>query len=176
MIVSIDIETTGLNSDKHSVLEIAAVIDRGEEIEDCEVIHCYVVHEEVLGNLYALNMNKEAIQRIINRRKNNFVFLKPDQVKDYFNARLPKEKFTAAGANLANFDLRFLRKLGWELNCFHRIIDVGNLYWDWVLDSDKLPGMQTCLERAGIPGNVKHNAIDDCRDVIKLIRKKRQPF
>ncbi len=62
MIVSIDIETTGLNSDKHSVLEIAAVFDRGEwNIENCEVIHCYVVHEEVLGSLYALNMNKKAI-------------------------------------------------------------------------------------------------------------------
>ncbi len=173
MIVSIDIETTGLDPNKHSVLEIAAVIDRGEVgVDWCEVIHCYVIHEEVLGNLYALNMNKQAIQRII-KRDRKFIFLKPNQVAGWLTDQLPMQKYTIAGANFANFDLRFLEKLGWEPNCFHRIMDVGNLYWDYGLDGDKLPGMQRCLDRARIPGNVKHNAIDDCRDVIKLIRKKK---
>ena len=169
MIVSIDIETTGLDPDKHSVLEIAAVIDRGEEIENCEVIHCYVVHEEVLGNLCALNMNKRAIEQIVERGP--FVYLKPHEVRDFFNARLPKEQFTVAGANFAYFDARFLEKLGWLPNCFHRIMDIGNLCWNFALDGDKLPGMQTCLNRVGIKGNIKHNAIDDARDVLRIIRK-----
>ncbi len=173
MIVSIDIETTGLNVEKHSVLEIAAVIDDPMlYVDNCEVIHCYVVHEEVVGSLYALNMNKEAIQRIINKdNDSSFRFITPGGVKDYFNSKLPKEKYTIAGANFANFDLWFLRKLGWEPNCYHRIIDVGNLYWDWNLDGDKLPSMEVCLKRAGFKGGVKHNAIDDARDVLRLIRE-----
>ncbi len=171
MIVSIDIETTGLDPNVHSVLEIAAVIDNDEKnITDCDVIHCYVIHSEVVGSLVALNMNTEAIRRIIDRQ-DSFTFITPEQVADYFNFRLPKEKYTVAGANLANFDLRFLRKLDWEPNCFHRIIDVGNLYWDWTIDYDRLPSMQKCLERAGFEGSVKHNAIDDARDVLRLIRK-----
>ncbi len=173
MIVSIDIETTGLDSSKHSVLEIAAVIDRGEgRVENCEVIHCYVVHEEVLGNLYALNMNREAIYRIVDQHRDSFFrFITPGEVKDYFDSKLPKEQFTVAGANFAYFDARFLEKLGWLPNCFHRIMDVGNLCWNFSLDGDELPSIHTCLNRVGIKGNVKHNAIDDARDVLRIIRK-----
>ncbi len=169
MIVSIDIETTGLCPDKHFVLEIAAVWYKGKVLN---TVHCYVVHEEVIGNLYALNMNKEAIQRLI-ERDSRFTYLKPDEVKEFLDRNLPKEQYTVAGANLANFDLRFLRKLGWKPNCHHRIMDVGNLYYDWVLDGDELPSVQTCLKRAGIPGNVKHNAVDDAKDVLRLIGAKR---
>ncbi len=170
MIVSIDIETTGLDPDKHQVLEIAAVIDKGElNVDNCEVIHCYVVHEEVVGNLYALNMNKEAIDKIFYRHMYpNFTFLKPENVAEFFDSKLP-EAYTVAGANFANFDARFLRKLGWT-GCWHyRIMDVGNLFYQPSLDGEELPGLDTCLARAGL-GPVKHNAIDDAKDVLRLIR------
>ncbi len=171
MIVSIDIETTGLDPERHSVLEIAAVVDKGEgEVDWCQVVHCYIISEEVLGNLIALNMNKQAIQRII-KREDQFTYLDPSEVKDYFDSQLPKEQFTVAGANFANFDSRFLKKLGWLPNCFHRIMDIGNLCWNFSLDGDALPSSQECLNRVGIKGNIKHNAIDDARDVLRIIRK-----
>ncbi len=161
MIVSIDIETTGLDPKKHKVLEIAAVwFEAGVE----QVVQCYVKQTEVFGNLYALNMNKKAIEQIVKGEG-----IEESEVADFFDSRLP-DFYTIAGCNFANFDLRSLRKLGWEPNCYHRIIDVGNLYWR-AIDGDQLPSMQTCLRRAGIPGNVKHTAIGDARDVLKLIRK-----
>ncbi len=164
MIVSIDIETTGLDPEKHKVLEIAAVwFVAGVE----QVVQCYVKQTEVYGHLYALNMNEKAIERIVNGEG-----IEESEVAKFFDSKLP-DFYTAAGANFANFDLRFLRKLGWEPKCHHRIIDVGNLYWDPTIDGDNLPSMQECLRRARIPGNVKHNAVDDAKDVLKLIGVKR---
>jgi inhibitor of KinA sporulation pathway (predicted exonuclease) len=38
---------------------------------------------------------------------------------------------------------------------------------------DKVPpSLDTCLERAGIQSVVTHKALDDARDVIRVLRKK----
>jgi hypothetical protein len=84
------------------------------------------------------------------------------------------DKIVVAGKNYANFDLRFLEKLpGWSRIKFdHRIIDVGNLYWEPKDDGPHLPDLSKCLKRAGLNPLVSHNAIADAIQVIQLIRAK----
>jgi hypothetical protein len=85
-----------------------------------------------------------------------------------------KERIVVAGKNYANFDLRFLEKLkNWKwINFSHRIIDVGNIYWDPKGDDIHLPDLTACLYRARLNTVVTHRAIDDAKQVIELIRAK----
>ncbi len=158
MIVSIDIETTGLDPERHSVLEIAAV---WRENGTVKIATCFVKQTEVFGNLVALNMNKDAIAQIVNGEG-----IEESEVSEFLDSKLP-DNYIVAGAN---FDARFLRKLGWEPKCHHRIIDVGNLYWD--KKSDKLPGIQKCMNIAGF-GTIKHDAVSDAVDVLRLVENLR---
>ncbi len=65
--LSIDIETTGLNPEKHQVLSIGVIVeDTTKKLPFSEIpkFHCAIVHEEVVGSLFALNMNRDLIKTI----------------------------------------------------------------------------------------------------------------
>jgi oligoribonuclease len=90
------------------------------------------------------------------------------------NMRTKPVTITAAGKNFGTFDKRFLEKLPrWNVvvRFRNRIIDPAVLYVDWKND-DSLPSLDTCKERAGIPGNVTHNALEDAWDTLQVIRAK----
>ena len=53
----------------------------------------------------------------------------------------------------------------------NRIIDPAVLYVDWKNDT-ALPGLEECKKRAGIPGSVSHNALEDAWDTLQVIRAK----
>ena len=171
--VSIDIETTGLNPDKHQILEFGAVIDDGSPIDECPTFRYIVKHDQICGDPYALAMNQELLYEMANPGTTMFGI---ENLFTQFNAWLHvqglTEKIVVAGKNYANFDLRFLEKLvGWNTIEFdHRIIDVGNLYWRPSEDGAYLPPMGKCLKRAGLDPTVTHHAIDDAKQVIQLIR------
>jgi hypothetical protein len=78
----------------------------------------------------------------------------------------------AAGKNFGSFDKQFLERLpglkGW-VKFKHRSIDPGNLFWRPQTDKE-LPGSKTCMERAGIPGEVAHTAVADAMAVIQMVR------
>ena len=90
------------------------------------------------------------------------------------NNMLSRGHITVAGKNFGSFDLQFLKRLtrNEQLTSIirHRNIDPGNLYWVPNQDGASLPNLKTCLERAGIDEVVDHTAVDDARQVIKLIR------
>ena len=78
----------------------------------------------------------------------------------------------AAGKNFASFDLQFLNQLpGFRkfIRFKHRFLDPAMLWWDPDLD-DGPPDTKTCMERAGLAGEVAHTAIEDALVVVKLIR------
>lgn len=78
-----------------------------------------------------------------------------------------------AGKNFATFDKLFLEGQVRDWNKLfkirQRIIDPGILFIDWQND-EAVPGLQQCKERAGISGDVTHDAVDDALDVIALLR------
>lgn len=181
--VSIDIETTGLDSSWCQTLEIGAVIDDWmSPLYELKRFHCYVVHDRIIGDPFALSMNHKILNRIANRKKpenREYNFCTPAEavqklrrfIENYFANFHEDTKIVAAGKNYARLDDRFLNAMpGFsELKLLHRNIDPGMRYWDPRIDKVP-PDTKTCLTRAGFDTDVQHEAIDDALDVIRLIR------
>lgn len=178
--VSIDIATTGLNPENCQVLEIGAVIDDGvTPIEDCPTFHCYVDHNLILGEPFAVSMHPTILRRIATHEE-GYTYLQSWEVSTRFRDFLKahgldpeNEKIVVAGKNFASFDARFLRELtGWEkyIKVRHRILDPAALYWQPEIDGVELPDTMTCMRRAGISGEVAHTAVEDATMVVRLIR------
>lgn len=182
--VSLDIETTGLNDFDCQTIEVGAVIDDWETpVEELPSFRCYVDHGHFYGEPYALSMHPKIFRYIATKGKESeegIAILSPDEVAGYFVEWLlshglnpVKQHLTMAGKNFASFDRNFLKRLpDWEelVISQHRIIDPGNLFWDPDIDLRGLPNTKTCMERAGIPGEVAHTAVEDAIVVAKLIR------
>lgn len=66
--VSIDIETTGLDPINHKILSIGAIVEDTENklpYEDLPKFHVAILHHELVGSPYAINMNKDLIEAIV---------------------------------------------------------------------------------------------------------------
>jgi len=88
------------------------------------------------------------------------------------------DKITAAGKNFSSFDKAFLDseyfiKESLSDRIRHRVLDVGPMFISF--EDKSVPGLATCLERAGYDGAVPHNAVDDALLVIKCIHSKTMP-
>lgn len=183
--ISIDLETTGLDVEFCQVIEIGAIIDDWtSQIEKLPRWHCYVVHNKIVGEPFALAMNSEILNRIAERSKYpQFQFLEPYQVGSVFAKWLrfnnidPRDKVLAAGKNFASFDVQFLNRLGENCQPFkdhvifkHRSIDPGSMMFDPEIDLDGPPDTKTCMERCGLSGEVAHTALEDAETIIRIIR------
>lgn len=65
--LSIDIETTGLDSENNQILSVGVIVEDTSKklpFEEIPKFHCAIVHEEVRGSLFALNLNKDLIGTI----------------------------------------------------------------------------------------------------------------
>lgn len=65
--VSIDIETTGLDPERYNILSIGAIIEDTQKklsFDEIPKFHVAIKHQEVVGSLFAMNMNKELIDAI----------------------------------------------------------------------------------------------------------------
>ena len=63
--VSIDIETSGLDTENNKVLSIGAIIEDTTNklpLEDVPKFHCIVLQNQITGSPYALNMNSDIIR------------------------------------------------------------------------------------------------------------------
>lgn len=93
--LSIDIETTGLNPENHQILSVGVVVeDTTKKLPFNEIpkFHCAIVLEEITGELFALNLNKDLIQTINSwtlcdelgkkeiENKTGMIFCKKDEV------------------------------------------------------------------------------------------------
>jgi len=197
--LSIDIETTGLDYNNCQVLEIGAILentDKKLDLKDIPKLRLVLIHNFIKGEPYALNMNKNLVQYII-----DFNLKKADDISEYFdnlktkvitpNLAMeylfnwykleyialfgcePNNKVNVVGKNFTGFDNRFLELLpnnsGYS---FHRrVLDPAILYLEKDYD-EVLPDLQTCLDRAEIEKSVAHTAVEDAWDVIQLLRNK----
>ena len=190
--VSIDIETTGLDPSFCQVIEIGAVIDDWDApVEELKRFHAYVYHDRIVGQPYALQMNAAILLKIANAEKavrgvqpgdvadvtlDGDRFLRPKAVGRRFsqflekNGIVPGKAVLAAGKNFAGFDRPFLDLLpDFNVRFHHRVIDPAMLFWVPGVD-DEPPATKTCMERAGIAGEVAHTAVEDAIGVIKMVR------
>lgn len=82
-------------------------------------------------------------------------------------------KPTVAGKNVASFDRRFLALAPkWDWGAFsRRFLDPGSLFLDPKQDLE-LPDLTTCASRAGVDIErfQLHNAVDDARLVVEIVR------
>lgn len=193
--VSIDIETSGLDSENDQILEIGAVIEDTDKQLDFDEIPKYkaiINHDRITGSVFALNMNARILEILKNipygedsygeyNKKHNI--LTPENfalsfysflISNGYKLNNGQLKIIVAGKNFATFDKPFLEKLHnlkEYISFGHRTIDPANLYIDFENDTD-IPSLDICLERAGFPNKVSHNALLDAWDVVQVLRKK----
>lgn len=177
--VSIDIETTGLNPDEHQVLQIGAVIDcdRGRPVEELPSFMTAIHHRFYQGDPFALGMNGALLTKIA---KGEIRTMKPEEAWNCFAKWLKDNGYTlsrdvvAAGKNFGSFDRQFLRRLWPNFNgaCHYRSLDPAMFY---LCDTDLVPpSAEECAKRAGLTHTVTHDALDDARLVVRLIRHGRR--
>jgi DNA polymerase III epsilon subunit-like protein len=98
--ISIDVETTGLEKDRYQILSIGAILEDTEKklsFDEIPKFHAAILHNEITGSPYALNMNKGIIEAIVQYQeakdqdeRNDLVqmtgmqFYKEDQVVEGF--------------------------------------------------------------------------------------------
>jgi len=175
--VSIDIETTGLDPETCQTLEIGAVFDNWTlPLDKLPRFHCYVVHEQIVGQPFALALNADILRKLANPQKTED-FLPPSEVADAMATWLGRcgwdvsKVVTPAGKNFASFDRQFLKRLpNFEnkVRLHHRTLDPAMLFWLRV--DAKLPDSKTCYERAGMDPKVAHTALEDALAVVQLVR------
>jgi hypothetical protein len=115
--------------------------------------------------------------------RNGFVDFTPEEMQQseiidgvrypLIGSKNPPARINAAGKNFSTFDKVFLEKLPrWKqlMRTRQRVLDPGILFVDWQND-EALPTLQTCKDRAGIQGQVTHDALEDAIDVIMVMRK-----
>ena len=183
--LSIDLETSGSNPLNCQILEFAAVLEDTETsqvpVEELPAIRLVVHHEVLTGTVGALALNARLLQEITDAEaKNNLPndHCLPAEVLVRFAEFLDTHKvdrkraLVAAGKNFASFDLPFIHLLpgyGELLHISNAVIDPALLYLNWHKDK-KLPNMSACKARAGLSDVVSHQALEDARDIVRLLR------
>lgn len=176
--LSIDIETTGLNEEKHQILEFAAVLAETTNdtlVEDLPFFHTRIFWSELIGDPIALAMNANLIKEMPKKREPGYLFIS-ELGQEFLNwlSKYIKEddKISIGGKNFGSFDRRFLNKVVmWNWKKFHhRYLDPAICFYNQ--KDAVLPDISTCIERAGIDWdkNKLHNALEDARLVIQLLR------
>lgn len=180
--LSVDLETTGLDHKKHSIIELAAILAATPDRENPEgrilgTFRAHIFPENMVWDAYCLGLHSSWISwiREIPREKwaENLIYSDMVQASGAFTAWRESvglnKSVNVAGKNFGTFDSRFLDAYGhwWR----RRIIDVGTMYRR--PDDEVLPDLETCKRRTvGVfdgDYNVKHDALSDAMDVVKLV-------
>lgn len=176
-VISIDIETTGLDPLKHRVLEVGAVIfdtnngDFGQRVRgnwlltypDQETLpispYCAKLHTKsglwdryLSGDKCIIFASDFAIEFVKWLRINNL-----------------NGPYTVAGKNFGTFDLQFLKQLrdfDHYVKLRHRCFDPSVLFMQ--PDDEVIPSLDTCCVRAGIDKQTDHTAVGDALLVAEL--------
>lgn len=180
IIHSIDLETTGTDSENNQVLEIGIVKEdtmKPLSYEESEKLDIVINHAELSGNVYALNMNARLIKILseYNNGEKSFKEIKEEYdvlVLSPFDAYIRMCTFLRrtgspvlngivtpliAGKNFASFDREFLNNLfNYDLTIrINEKMHFSQRYIDptnyFIENTDKqLPNLRQCKERAGI--------------------------
>lgn len=191
-LVSIDTETSSLDPKNGQILQFGAVVfDTESEFFSCHAYSKIISNKKISGEVGALIMNSWLIEKINKFHSNpNEVdetqFIEIENLAQDFSEWLSTTcningTFIVTGKNFFNFDDKFLGLVpAWRylVHYRNRSLDVGTLY---AQSSDVVPpSLDLCKERAlnKYPehaaklfpnSSVSHDALDDAKDVAKLI-------
>lgn len=151
-------------------------------IADYESTNAYSFTESRIN--YSYENYSEYIKAVENKR---LAILKPEDVHDklfnffYSHGLVDKRKdsVVVAGKNFGGFDAQILANdipkfdsindKDYSFKFKHRVIDPSMLYFDTGIDIVP-PSLEECLSRAGIYKTISHTAVEDCLDVIKVLK------
>lgn len=180
--ISIDCETTGLNPETCEILSLAAVLEDTNNtdvpVDNLPHVHFIFKKDFIKGEPYALNMNKNIIEIIKEGTDKRLISIA--NFEKFFTEFLEKndidiKKIKVAGKNFSSFDRLFIDNMDYghshDFKFHHRVLDVGPLFVDFKNDV-WLPDLSSCMRRAGVEGVVTHDAYEDAKDVIKVLRTK----
>lgn len=178
-LISVDIETTGLDHEKCEILSIGAVVINLDTREKENTFYGVLNHKNFYAEPYALMLNAALIARIADGgyeevSGDGSVYIKDEKetVLKYFLEWLqPFKQCCVVGKNFGTFDLKFFEKAYGHNPFNRRIVDVGSVYFDLKVDS-KVPNLSECLDKAGMNNTVTHNALDDAQQVADLVLHK----
>lgn len=194
--LSIDIETTGLDPEKHDMLEMVAVLEdttKTVEIEHLPLFRALAVKDTYNVDPYCAQLHSDSLWKELMRaqkRVKDFPIIEGCSVsednKTFYcsdNSIIPSflswlkqhgipGSITPAGKNFGAFDLQFLlryaKMAGVRLPFKRRSIDPAILFC--TPSDDALPDLPTCLSRAGLSATALHTAWGDAWDIIRLLR------
>ncbi|TRO32681.1 3'-5' exonuclease [Pseudomonas sp. ALS1131] len=171
----LDLETSGINPNKHSVLEIGII----PLLEGIPPFHAYVKNEEIIWSDFA----KENFQKI--SEEWNAQSTPPreavQKLSDYLEENFPSKEITLIGHNIG-FDISFLKKLAFDSGIdeipgiSHRVIDTHTLLFV-LMSQGKLP--ESALTSSGAfshfnispPESIRHTALGDATATRELFKK-----
>ncbi len=174
----LDLETTGLNVRKSQILQLSIVYDDGHTQLESLPHYTTIVNPGTItyGEPYALQLNSWIFKELSNKtKKYPLVEEALNKMITFIKIHSNDKRNTIAGKNVSSFDLPILKNHmnGYQLEQFdsminHRTIDVGSMY---VQDFGYNPCLDEINQKLNVP-QVKHDALSDCRDVIRAIRYK----
>lgn len=179
--LSIDTETTGLDSEKCQILSIAGVLEDtlvDMPVEELPHFHFIFKHKFIQGEPYALNMNKDIIKIIkegVDPRLIDEGAFTTSLKMFLLSNGIESQRLRVAGKNFGTFDKLFIEKIPfWESEKWSfdpRILDPAVLF-TYFKGDEWLPNLTKCKERAGVSGEVTHDALEDARDVVRVLRSR----
>lgn len=169
--LAIDVETTGLDTDRSQILQIAAIYDDGSSpIENLQRFNEIIWRRSFdYSEPVAMAMNADLVRRTY---LGSGLTLVQDKWEAFIQGLLAPAgvnagKLHAAGKNAAGFDLPVLRSNGFSTAAFkHRVLDVGTLY---AHEFDHVPSFDEIAAHLNL-GEVAHDALADCEMVVHAIR------
>jgi oligoribonuclease (3'-5' exoribonuclease) len=164
--VAIDLETTGLDTQRDQILQIGAVAFDPKTEEQVEFM-TLVKHDRYEGDAYALQMNANILWQLA--REDHPREAVAIRMLGEFLDKLTFSPTYAVGFNVGQFDIAFLRKAGLKGRFHHRCIDLTTLFLD---PKTGEPGNSHNTSMEHFKREVTHDALQDARDAAELFRRK----
>lgn len=177
-VVSIDIETTGLDPTIHRVLEVGACVfdtNGGTPPEAWPRFNALLIYPDqekmpispYCAKLHTQNglWDRYANPQEVNRCQVNEFF---DRFDVWLTRNSVPRPVTVAGKNFGSFDLQFLKRLpNWNLRLHHRHFDPAVLYYQ--PGDSVIPDLNLCCVRSGLDYKTNHTAVDDAIFTARLV-------
>jgi oligoribonuclease (3'-5' exoribonuclease) len=159
--IAIDIETTGLDSEKHQILEFAAVAETGEHF------HRIIRYDDYVISEYCMRLHKQLLIEFLNDPLAIPIGALGWQFENWLGTiGSVIDNYDVVGVNFAGFDGLFLKKVPGFPKWNYRVLDLGSLYFD----GRRKPGLEE-IE----PIDNAHRALPDARATMRgFLRKEKE--